>query len=42
MSKAELYQRATDHDIPSRSKVSRQQLIDALAQTGRRRKETAA
>ncbi|WP_405467187.1 Ku protein [Streptomyces canus] len=42
LSKAELYQQATDQDIPGRSKMSREQLIDALARTGRRGKKTAA
>lgn len=42
LSKAELYQQATAQDIPGRSKMSREQLIDALARTGRRRKKTAA
>ncbi|MFJ8786951.1 Ku protein [Streptomyces sp. NPDC102476] len=41
-SKAELYQQATDQDIPGRSKMSREQLINALERTGRRRKKTAA
>ncbi|MFD5587291.1 Ku protein [Streptomyces sp. NPDC127063] len=31
LSKAELYQRATDRDVPGRSRMSREQLIDALA-----------
>jgi DNA end-binding protein Ku len=42
LSKAELYQQATDIGVPGRSKMSREQLIDALARTGRRRKKTAA
>ncbi|MFJ4525690.1 hypothetical protein ACIP4Y_32915 [Streptomyces sp. NPDC088810] len=42
LSKAELYQRATDQDLPGRSKMSREELIDALARSGRRRKTTAA
>nr|BFD80753.1 Ku protein [Streptomyces sp. Xyl84] len=42
LSKAELYQRATDLDMPGRSKMSREQLIDALAGSRRRRKKTAA
>ncbi|WP_217140313.1 Ku protein [Streptomyces sp. AC627_RSS907] len=43
LSKAELYERATEQDIARRSRMSRDQLIDAL--TGardRRRKKTAA
>ncbi|MDT0485252.1 non-homologous end joining protein Ku [Streptomyces doebereineriae] len=42
LSKAELYQQVTAQDIPGRSKMSREQLIDALARTGRRGKKTAA
>lgn len=42
LSKAELYQQATDKGIPGRSKMSREQLINALERTGRRRKKTAA
>ncbi|WP_151476100.1 hypothetical protein [Streptomyces albicerus] len=42
LSKAELYQRATDQDIAGRSKMSREQLIDALARAGRSRKKSAA
>ncbi|MEJ1202121.1 MULTISPECIES: non-homologous end joining protein Ku [unclassified Streptomyces] len=43
LSKAELYQRATDQDIAGRSKMSREQLIDALAGAGGgRKKKTAA
>ncbi|MEU1010767.1 Ku protein [Streptomyces sp. NPDC005890] len=42
LSKAELYQRATDQGLPGRSKMSREELIDALARSGRRRKTTAA
>ncbi|GHF51791.1 non-homologous end joining protein Ku [Streptomyces griseosporeus] len=42
LSKAELYQRATDEDLPGRSKLSRDQLVDALARSGRRRKKTPA
>ncbi|KOV77347.1 MULTISPECIES: Ku protein [unclassified Streptomyces] len=42
LSKAELYQRATEQDVPGRSKMNREELIDALARTGRRRKKTAA
>lgn len=42
LSKAELYQRATEQDVPGRSKMNREELIDALARSGRRRKKTAA
>ncbi|MFB7091570.1 Ku protein [Streptomyces sp. NPDC056296] len=43
LSKAELYQRATDQDIAGRSKMSREQLIDALTGAGGgRKKKTAA
>ncbi|MFJ8593509.1 Ku protein [Streptomyces sp. NPDC093598] len=42
LSKAELYQRATEHDVPGRSKMSREDLVDALAHPGRRRKKRAA
>ncbi|MER6432103.1 hypothetical protein ABT272_30925 [Streptomyces sp900105245] len=42
LSKAELYQRATDLEVPGRSKMSREDLIDALARAGRRRKKSAA
>ncbi|MBD0421968.1 Ku protein [Streptomyces sp. TRM S81-3] len=42
LSKAELYQRATEQGIAGRSKMSRDQLVDALAGTGRRRKKTTA
>ncbi|MFC7815655.1 Ku protein [Streptomyces sp. NPDC057367] len=43
LSKAELYQRATDQDVAGRSRMSRDELIDALTGTGgRRRKKTAA
>ncbi|QTD96055.1 Ku protein [Streptomyces cyanogenus] len=42
LSKAELYQRATEQDLPGRSKMSREELVDALARSGRRRKKTAA
>ncbi|MGC9379862.1 Ku protein [Streptomyces sp. MH13] len=44
LSKTELYQRATDQNIAGRSKMSREQLIDALvgSGTGRRKKPTAA
>ncbi|MEU0164301.1 Ku protein [Streptomyces iakyrus] len=42
LSKAQLYRRATEHDVPGRSKMSREELVDALARTGRRRKNSAA
>ncbi|MBQ1095243.1 Ku protein [Streptomyces sp. b94] len=43
LSKAELYQRATDQDIAGRSKMSREQLVDALVGAGGgRKKKTAA
>ncbi|MEU6587808.1 Ku protein [Streptomyces sp. NPDC046881] len=42
LSKAELYRRATEQDLPGRSKMSREQLVDALAGGGRRRRKTAA
>ncbi|MET8228197.1 hypothetical protein [Streptomyces sp. NPDC005301] len=42
LSKAELYQRATEQNVTGRSKMSRSQLIDSLAGAGRRRKKTAA
>ncbi|WP_436849439.1 Ku protein [Streptomyces massasporeus] len=43
LSKAELYERATGQDLPGRSKMNRQELIDALSRTrGRRRKTSAA
>ncbi|MEU1050080.1 Ku protein [Streptomyces sp. NPDC005897] len=45
LSKAELYQRATEQDIAGRSKMSRQQLVDALSDSkgrGRRKKRTTA
>ncbi|MFF8449645.1 Ku protein [Streptomyces leeuwenhoekii] len=38
LSKAELYQRATDQDVSGRSRMSREELIEALARAGRRRK----
>ncbi|WP_306192293.1 MULTISPECIES: Ku protein [unclassified Streptomyces] len=41
LSKAELYERATDQNVPGRSKMSRAELIDALARAGGRRKKTA-
>ncbi|WP_372482190.1 Ku protein [Streptomyces glomeratus] len=39
LSKAELYQRATDQEVAGRSKMSREELIDALALSGRRPQE---
>ncbi|GAA2767631.1 Ku protein [Streptomyces paradoxus] len=42
LSKAELYERATEQDLPGRSKMSRQELIDALSRTRGRRKKTSA
>ncbi|MFC9283677.1 Ku protein [Streptomyces collinus] len=42
LSKAELYQRAADQEIAGRSKMSREELVDALAGSGRRRKKSAA
>ncbi|MEV5884762.1 Ku protein [Streptomyces sp. NPDC052020] len=45
LSKAELYQRATDQDVSGRSRMSREELIEALAGSGRRgksRRKTAA
>ncbi|MFG2683978.1 Ku protein [Streptomyces sp. NPDC048392] len=42
LSKAELYQRATEQDIAGRSKMSREELVDALTRAGRRRKKSAA
>ncbi|MEU6687754.1 Ku protein [Streptomyces sp. NPDC046832] len=43
LSKAELYERATEQDLPGRSKMSRQELINALSRAGgRRRKKTSA
>lgn len=38
LSKTELYQRATDQNLPSRSKMNHDQLINALARAGRRKK----
>ncbi|MEU6323341.1 hemerythrin domain-containing protein [Streptomyces sp. NPDC047009] len=37
LSKAQLYQRATEQGIAGRSKMSREELVDALARAGRRR-----
>ncbi|MET9762681.1 Ku protein [Streptomyces sp. NPDC006372] len=42
LSKTELYQRATEQGVPGRSKMSREDLIDALAHAGRRRKQSTA
>jgi DNA end-binding protein Ku len=42
LSKAELYRRATEREVPGRSKMTRSELIDALAATGRRRKKPTA
>jgi DNA end-binding protein Ku len=42
LSKTELYQRATEQGIEGRSKMSREQPVDALTRTGRRRKKSAA
>lgn len=42
LSKAELYQRATEQDIAGRSRMSRGQLVDALTGTGGRRKKKSA
>jgi DNA end-binding protein Ku len=41
-SKAELYQRATEQNVPGRSRMSREELIDALAGAGQGRKKSAA
>ncbi|MFI8895489.1 non-homologous end joining protein Ku [Streptomyces paradoxus] len=42
LSKAELYERATKQELPGRSKMSRQELIDALSRSGGRRKKNSA
>ncbi|MET9118364.1 Ku protein [Streptomyces longwoodensis] len=42
LSKAELYERATEQNVPGRSKMSRDDLVDALARGGTRRKKSAA
>ncbi|MFD3492248.1 Ku protein [Streptomyces sp. NPDC058690] len=42
LNKTELYQRATAQDIAGRSKMSRDELIAALARAGQRRKKNAA
>ncbi|SOF02433.1 DNA end-binding protein Ku [Streptomyces sp. OV198] len=41
LSKAELYQRATEQSIAGRSKMSREELVDTLARAGRRTKSAA-
>ncbi|MFJ7345735.1 hypothetical protein ACIQU3_36320 [Streptomyces sp. NPDC101110] len=41
LSKTELYQRATEQHVPGRSKMSREELVDALARAGRRKKSAA-
>ncbi|MCF1597394.1 non-homologous end joining protein Ku [Streptomyces muensis] len=41
LSKSELYERASDRNITGRSKMSRDELVDALARAGRRRKSAA-
>lgn len=42
LSKSELYRRATDQGVAGRSKMSREQLVDALTGAGSRRKKTTA
>ncbi|MDQ0791166.1 Ku protein [Streptomyces sp. B3I8] len=42
LSKAELYRRATDEGVEGRSRMSRDDLVEALSRTGERRKKTAA
>ncbi|KUN79122.1 DNA repair protein [Streptomyces bungoensis] len=42
LSKAELYRMATERDVPGRSKMTRDQLVDALGRTGGRRRKSAA
>ncbi|MFE2738529.1 hypothetical protein [Streptomyces sp. NPDC059349] len=42
LSKSELYQRATGQHIAGHSKMSRDELIDALARAGHRRERSAA
>jgi DNA end-binding protein Ku len=42
LTKTDLYQRATGQDLAGRSKMSRDELIDALARTGHRRVRSAA
>ncbi|MFM9370465.1 Ku protein [Streptomyces sp. Da 82-17] len=45
LTKAELYERAADQDVPGRSKMTREELVEALTRTqkgrGRRRKRAA-
>ncbi|MFC9077945.1 hypothetical protein ACFTY7_13095 [Streptomyces sp. NPDC057062] len=42
LSKTELYQQATEQAIAGRSKMSHDELVDALARAGRRKKKAAA
>ncbi|WP_328868900.1 Ku protein [Streptomyces sp. NBC_00287] len=42
LSKAELYERATEQGVSGRSKMSREELIEALAKAGRRGKKRAS
>ncbi|KOG37274.1 non-homologous end joining protein Ku [Streptomyces resistomycificus] len=42
LSKAELYERATEQNITGRSRMSREELVDALAGAAGRRKKSAA
>lgn len=42
LSKRELYQQATEQGIDGRSKIRHDELVQALARAGRRRKKTAA
>lgn len=42
LSKSELYEQATEQNISGRSKMSRDELVDALRRAGRRRKKSAA
>lgn len=42
LSKAELYRRATERNVSGRSHMSREELVDALAGTGRRRRSKSA
>ncbi|MEU3510980.1 Ku protein [Streptomyces longwoodensis] len=42
LSKAELYERATEQNVAGRSRMSRDELVDALARGGTRRKKSAA
>ncbi|MEU6304393.1 Ku protein [Streptomyces chartreusis] len=41
LNKAELYQQATERNVAGRSKMSRDELVDALAQAGGRKKRAA-